>query len=128
MMVLTVKQPWAWGLIHGPKRVENRSWPTSYRGPLAIHAGKSRTALGDEGDLFPGMPGYGELVYGAIIGVVDLVECVPVTDARVAGGPFAEGPWCWVTENPRPVEPHYCAGSLSLWVPPKAFSPRWTGG
>lgn len=32
----------------GEKRVENREWPTSYRGPLLIHAGKSREWLDDE--------------------------------------------------------------------------------
>ena len=37
---LTVRQPWAWLLTHGVKPVENRTWKTSYRGPLLIHAGK----------------------------------------------------------------------------------------
>lgn len=35
---LTVRQPWAWCIEHG-KPVENRTWQTRYRGPLAIHAG-----------------------------------------------------------------------------------------
>ena len=48
MKALTVLQPWAWALIHGPKRIENRSWATYYRGPLVIHAGKSKKWL-DEG-------------------------------------------------------------------------------
>jgi hypothetical protein len=36
--VLTVRNPWAWALLHG-KPVENRSWPVNYRGPLWLHAG-----------------------------------------------------------------------------------------
>lgn len=40
MKALTVRQPWAWAIIHGGKDVENRSRNIvgSYRGPLAIHA------------------------------------------------------------------------------------------
>ncbi|WP_371031254.1 hypothetical protein [Pseudoclavibacter sp. JSM 162008] len=43
MRVLTVRQPWAWAIIHGGKDVENRSRNLAggYRGPLAIHAGLS---------------------------------------------------------------------------------------
>lgn len=99
MKALTVLQPWAWAIIHGPKRIENRTWFTRYRGPLAIHAGVSHARLGDEGELLPGMPPYCELVYGAIIGTVDLVDCVRLVD--VAGRPFATGPWCWIIERPQ---------------------------
>lgn len=114
MRALTVRQPWAWGLIHGPKRIENRTWNTSYRGPLLIHAGKSRTALGDdEGTL--GAPA--ALVFGAILGLVELIDCVPFD--RVRGEPFADGPWCWVTANPRPLAESYpYRGMLGLWAPP----------
>ena len=38
---LTVKQPWASLLVAGIKTVENRTWTTKYRGPLAIHAALS---------------------------------------------------------------------------------------
>ena len=34
--VITVQQPWATLLALGEKPIEYRSWPTSYRGPLAI--------------------------------------------------------------------------------------------
>jgi hypothetical protein len=39
MKALTVQQPWAWAIIHGTKRIENRTTAWKYRGPLAIHAG-----------------------------------------------------------------------------------------
>ena len=35
---LTLHQPWASFMALGLKRNETRSWSTSYRGPLAIHA------------------------------------------------------------------------------------------
>lgn len=40
--VLSVRQPWAWAIASGRKRVENRSWNTPYRGTVYIHA-SSRT-------------------------------------------------------------------------------------
>ena len=40
MRALTVRQPWAWAIIHGGKDVENRVRSLGpYRGPVAIHAG-----------------------------------------------------------------------------------------
>lgn len=41
MRAITVRQPWAWAIIHGGKDVENRSRNIagSYRGLVAIHAG-----------------------------------------------------------------------------------------
>jgi hypothetical protein len=36
---LSIRQPWAWLIVQGHKPIENRTWPTTYRGPLLIHAG-----------------------------------------------------------------------------------------
>jgi hypothetical protein len=114
MYALTVCNPCAWAIIAGIKRLENRSWPTSHRGPIIIHAGKSKAWLGREGGLLPDRPADADLVYGAAIGIVDVVDCVPVD--RVAGDPFASGPWCWVLANPRPLPaPVYVRGKLGLW-------------
>lgn len=42
MKALSIRNPWAWAITHGGKRVENREWqcPPTYRGPLLIHASK----------------------------------------------------------------------------------------
>jgi hypothetical protein len=37
---LSIMQPWAWLVVTGRKDIENRDWPTSFRGPVLIHAGK----------------------------------------------------------------------------------------
>lgn len=42
MKALSVCQPWAHAILALGKNVENRSWPTSYRGPLLIHASKTK--------------------------------------------------------------------------------------
>jgi hypothetical protein len=38
MKAITLWQPWASLLACGAKKFETRSWETSYRGPIAIHA------------------------------------------------------------------------------------------
>jgi hypothetical protein len=42
-----------------------------------------------------------ELDYGALVGVVEVVGCVPL--AEVEGDPFALGPWCWILRRPRRI-------------------------
>jgi hypothetical protein len=42
MKALTLYQPWATLVAIGKKRIETRSWPTNYRGPLAIHVSKNK--------------------------------------------------------------------------------------
>jgi len=42
MKAITLHQPWASLITLGKKKIETRSWYTNYRGPLAIHASKSR--------------------------------------------------------------------------------------
>src|SRR3982751_1322426 len=40
MKALTLTQPWATLVAIGAKRIETRSWSTTYRGEVAIHAAK----------------------------------------------------------------------------------------
>ncbi len=122
MKALTVCNPWAWAIMFGPKRIENRTWVTRHRGPLLIHAGLSRQWLGSEGDLLPGLPPLDQLVYGAILGTVDVVDCRPLAECS-SNDPFASGPWCWVLENPRAfAHPIACRGSLNIWKVPAALA------
>ena len=44
MKAITIWQPWASLLASGRKRYETRSWATTYRGPIAIHAAKRPVA------------------------------------------------------------------------------------
>lgn len=120
MKVLTVRQPWAWAIFNG-KDIENRDWPTNYRGPLAIHAGKGMTAdeyvqasqfIFEKGGAWP--PYRPDLVFGAILGVVELVDCTPLHPSA-----WFQGAYGFVLANPRPLaNPVPCKGALSLWEPP----------
>jgi hypothetical protein len=40
---LSLRQPWAWLVLHGGKDIENRKWNTKLRGPFVIHASKHDT-------------------------------------------------------------------------------------
>lgn len=122
MKALTICQPFAWGCVFGPKDVENRSWRIHHRGWLAIHAGLSRAWL--DRCRIAGRPGLylndgtkvpeNELVYGAVIGLVKVTRCVEPRD--LPGNPHAEGPWCHVYAERRPLlKPFFCTGQRSLW-------------
>jgi activating signal cointegrator 1 len=54
MKALSLWQPWASAIAVGAKRIETRSWATAYRGPILIHASKSRCCLPYKRDGFPG--------------------------------------------------------------------------
>lgn len=77
MKALTVKQPWADAIVHGSKRVENRSWPvpTKHLGTrILIHAGAAYDIMGrfviDRADL-DSWPD----TRGAILAVATLASC-----------------------------------------------------
>lgn len=96
MKVLTLTQPWATLVTIGAKRIETRSWRTSYRGPLAIHAAQGFAGLtGPAGFLGrcssepfrsalagAGITHGNQLPRGAIVAVCRLVDCVS-TDSVV---------------------------------------------
>ncbi len=99
MKCISLWQPWASLIVIGAKQFETRSWSTSYRGPLLIHAAQKwdleqretcinepfSSALG--GDKFPNQPQSdwflaslmsSHLPRGCIIGMVELVDCYQV--------------------------------------------------
>lgn len=115
MKALTICQPYAHLVAAGEKVVENRTWPTSHRGEVAIHAGLS-TAWLDPADRrhYPGM------VFGAVVAWARLVYCRRVDDLIepwASNGEHVNGPWCWcLTDVRRLREPVYCRGAQGLWV------------
>lgn len=40
MKALSVRAPWWWAILHLGKDIENREWPTKFRGTVLLHAGK----------------------------------------------------------------------------------------
>lgn len=118
MKALTICQPYAELILRGDKPVENRAWRSGYRGPLLIHAGKSRAWL----DTWPEqMP---DLVRGAIVGMASVIDCgrpdyVRATFPIIADNEHVIGPWCIVLDAPRRlVEPIPYRGQQGLFDVP----------
>ena len=101
MKAITLHQPWASLVAAGVKTVETRSWRTSYRGPLAIHAGLRRPRLLERvgaWTVFTGsapadttdhiaVSGYHRipLPLGEIVATCELIDCVRAADVKWAG-------------------------------------------
>jgi hypothetical protein len=100
---ISVRQPWAWLIVQGWKDVENRTWRTSYRGPIAIHA--SKTA--DPGEVAEFLRQLREtdpgatadcLQYGGLVGVAAITSCVTRCDSEWFTGPIG-----WLIRDARPI-------------------------
>jgi activating signal cointegrator 1 len=135
MKALTIYQPWASLECRGLKGTETRAWPTRYRGPLVIHAGRKwdRYLQERQAELHQYLVrcgGFGlpcELPRGVILGVCDLVDCLRVTEQnetlfaefeRIAGD-LSLGRYVWVLERVRPFRtPIACRGAQGLWTVP----------
>lgn len=119
LRVLSVRQPWAWLIVHGVKDIENRTWSTSCRGLVLIHAPRRVDWAADTRDLLTrdeiaGLP------IGGIIGVVSLVDCVTSSDS-----PWFEGPFGLVLRDPRPLPFRRRVGRLGLnRIPPEETALR----
>jgi len=106
---LTIYQPWAWAIMEGLKPVENRKWISHHRGPLLIHAGLSMASM-DRGTEFISdfeieVPPRSRLVFGALLGVVDMIDCVSNHRQTKANekkfGDWAGDEYLFVLEEPR---------------------------
>ena len=90
MKALSIRQPWAWLIVHGHKDVENRSWPTKFRGRFFVHASQK---FDHDGYLwvrrhFPKikMPLPGHFPTGAIVGYATLTDCVTKSKSKWFAG------------------------------------------
>jgi hypothetical protein len=127
---LSVRQPWAFAIVHLRKDIENRDQRVGYRGPLLIHASAGMTVIEYEcaqafmhsrGLLGGLLPVRGRLERGGIIGIVDLVDCVETHPSRWFVGDFG-----LVLTNPRPLPLIECKGTVfpKVWEVPEAVRPR----
>ena len=132
MKVLTLTQPWATLVATGDKQIETRSWSTSYRGELAIHAAKGfptwakslcYDACFKECLQFAGYKDAASLPTGVIIAVCQLVDVVRVTDEalipkgkELVFGDYSLGRYMWKLANVKKLDrPITAKGSLGLW-------------
>lgn len=126
MKALTLYEPWASLIKLGRKTIETRSWGTSYRGPLAIHAGEKKPDIWAVSEF-----GLGHMTMhsGEILCIVNMVHCFQfdlytkqtIPDDQLPYGDFHFGRFGHVYEMlyvlPRPVRVN---GSRLFW--------EWPGG
>ncbi len=105
-LALSIRQPWAWAIMHAGKGVENRDWATKYRGQICIHAAKACSkkdyleavefiqSIGIEWPL-----DVNTLDRGGIIGTAELVDCVSASES-----PWFFGKYGFVLKNPKATQ------------------------
>jgi hypothetical protein len=117
LSALSVRQPWAWLIVSGFKDIENRSWHIRCPRTLLIHAGLNHTDFDDdEAERLERRHGIripDEMPIGAVVGVVDVVDCVE----RHSSKWFEPGGFGWVLANPRRLKPRPCKGAVGLFRP-----------
>lgn len=110
MKALTIKQPWASLIAHGIKDIENRTWKTNFRGRIFIHSSANvKETKWNRENAFSSL-GFQQfkrlkevkavyssisLVRGAIIGEVDIVDCVENHESVWA----EKGVYNWILAN-----------------------------
>lgn len=119
---LSIRQPWAWLILHAGKNIENRNWPTAFRGRVLIHAGKEMTRADYQAaaifcSALPHevkFPSYEEAkaLCGGIVGEVEITGCVRASDS-----PWFCGEYGFVLRDARPRELVPCKGALGFFTP-----------
>jgi hypothetical protein len=113
MKAITVRQPFAWLIVTGRKDIENRSWPTKYRGPLLIHAAakfRDWPLSKIENRYGIRLPPIEEMNCGGLVGMCELVDCVDAHKSK-----WFEGDYGFVLRNARQIPFVGMAGKLGLW-------------
>jgi len=132
MKAASLYQPYASAMALGWKKIDTRSWGTSYRGPLLIHAAKKIIswpsieiqALFDEIAFLPS-----DLPLGVLLCRVFLVDCKKITiDNRPEGieralGNYAPGRFMWVTEGLKAFDPIPFRGRQRIFEVPNDILP-----
>lgn len=137
VMALSVWQPWASAITWGEKACETRSWMTTYRGLILIHAAQHRSA--ETRDLCAEAPeiasalaqrgvSYDELPRGAFVALARLKAVTAIRDGRsvhlstkeVAWGDWSLGRYAWWLTDAVAIDPPIRAkGQQGLWRVPK---------
>ena len=122
MKALSIRQPWAWLILHGGKDIENRDWPTKVLGPVLIHASKGMTRdeyedakdCYDHGDIGPDLPPFEALERGGIVGQVEITGCVDESYS-----PWFFGKFGFTLSNPKPLPFRPWKGMLGFFEVPE---------
>ena len=128
MKALSIKQPWASLIANNIKNIENRTWKTNYRGRIYIHSSAKMSLYEftwEQSMKISESFFYYDTPFSAIIGEVDIVDCVinhPSIWAEKLTGPrgvYMDGKliYNWVLTNPVLYDEPILnvKGALSFW-------------
>ena len=138
MKALTLWQPWASLIGYGAKTIETRSWSTSFRGEMVIHAAKGFPKWAKEtcedDPFLAALDGLTAetLPVSAGLCIVRLVGCFPTTESgldklafamgckphvrELEFGDYGEGRFAWLLEFVRAFDkPIPAKGALGIW-------------
>lgn len=121
MKALSIRQPWAFHIFHSGKDIENRAWPTRFRGRVLIHAAKGMTraefAEGTHPLVLPAgnvkFPLWADLQRGGIVGSVEIVDCVTQSESGWFFGPYG-----FVLRDPQVLPFRPLKGALGFFEVP----------
>ena len=111
LKVLSLTEPYATLIKNGIKTIETRSWKTSYRGRLYIHASSTKIPKEYRNNKeLMALVSTDDLNYGHIICSCDLVDCIEMTDDFINSirknkkneyitGIYSNGRYAWIFEN-----------------------------
>ncbi|MFI8459040.1 hypothetical protein [Kitasatospora sp. NPDC085464] len=124
-MVLTVRQPWAWAIIHAGKDIENRSRLTRLRGTLLIHAGRRWADAGEAALKARGIDVPAEARrYGHIVGAVTVTGSTQDSASSWA----VPGMWHWELTQPIAADQLVmCQGKLGMFRAPDTWRDAFAG-
>jgi hypothetical protein len=116
MKALSIRQPWAWLIVYGPKTIENRCWFCHYRGRLLIHASGGMTqreyveaaAYAHARGVI--VPDRAKLEFGGVIGVATVTGCV-----AQSVDPWFMGPYGITLADRQPLPCLKVKGRLGLF-------------
>lgn len=115
MKALSVRAPWWWFILYGGKDIENRDWPTNFRGTVYLHASKW-FGIEEVNDDFRDHMSLvsqecrerfkGQTITlrtlkesgGCLVGTVEIVDCIDHSDS-----PWFFGRYGFVLKNPKPL-------------------------
>jgi hypothetical protein len=119
MKTLSIRQPWAWLIVHGGKDIENRTWLTKFRGRFLVHASQGMTkeeytsCAEFAQSLGVTVPSADQLLRGGIIGSVEVTDSVHTHPSA-----WYMGDKAMVLRAPRPLPFMPLKGRLGFFEAP----------
>ena len=127
MKVISIIEPWASLINDNIKFIETRSWKTTYRGEIYIHASLKKVSKNDKQiDELIALLKNKNFKYGHIIAKATLIDCIYMDNEFIKKiknnkteyicGEYSEGRYAWILKDITPLNtPIPVKGKLGIW-------------